>query len=182
MNVGGTTKIFLALAAAVAVLIYLVIVDLGIHAGRIHRGVDVAGVDVGGLTVAEAQEVLTERGRDLRRGPVVFTAPGFDCRFIPGQLGWRPHPTETVKVAMEVGRSGGWVQSALDRARAWISGVTVDWAQGPESRLLSAFVNGCVELGEQQGVRVDREALRDEARAVISQWPRQQVHDLPLEQ
>jgi hypothetical protein len=38
------------------VLVYVLIVDFGISAGRIHHGVSVAGVDLRGLTEAEAGE------------------------------------------------------------------------------------------------------------------------------
>lgn len=42
------TRVLLGLGALVGVLLYLLIVDLGVTAGRIHYGVSVSGFDVGG--------------------------------------------------------------------------------------------------------------------------------------
>lgn len=48
MNLSTTAKVLFGLGVAVAFFAYLVLLDFGINAGRIHYGVSVAGFDVGG--------------------------------------------------------------------------------------------------------------------------------------
>jgi hypothetical protein len=143
--------------------------------------VKVQGIDLGGLTLPEAQTVLTNRGRELRQAPIVFTTEGFDCSFVPGQVGWRPRPSETAQQALEIGRRGGLWASVRERLRSWTGGVTLDWSHAPDARRMGAFVNDCARRGEQMGSAVNRAELRRRARAAIETWPRQQIHDLPLE-
>lgn len=171
----------MGLLVAVALLVYAVLVDLGMAAGRIHRGVDIEGVSpsVGGLTVNEALEIVTPRGEDLENAPVLFITRGFDCRFAPHELGWRSRPYATVQRAMAVGREGGIVTALSDRLRSWTSGVTVGWADGPNNKPMTKFLKDCEELGRAFGVEVDRARLRREAKAAIETWPRQ-FFELPL--
>lgn len=171
----------MAAGVVLALVAYLVIVDLGMAAGRIHKGVDIQGVtpSVGGLTVNEALEIVTPRGEELENSPIAFLARGFDCRFYPAELGWRSRPYATVQNAMAVGRSGGVFQALVDRGKAWTSGTTVGWADGPNSRRMGRFLNDCSKLGAAFGVEVDKQRLRQEVKRAIVTWPR--LHfDLPL--
>ena len=120
-------RLLLALVGVVALLGYGVVVDLGMHAGRVHRGVTVAGFDVGGLTELEAFDALRERQELLEEIPVVFITPGFDCRATPADLGWNPKPFNTAQDAMEIGRNGV-VAGLRERIDAWFGGVKVGWA------------------------------------------------------
>lgn len=181
MKLTGPTRVFLACGAFLSILVYLVIVDLGVHAGRIHRGVTVDGVAVGGLTQAEAQRLLTDHGMRLRRTPIVFTTEGYDCRLIPGRVGWRPNPALTARRAMAVGRSGRLATSIRDRLRSWFGGdLSVPWGGAPSDEV-EGFVEECAERGAAYGVQVDRDRLAREMERLMSTWPRDQLHELPLE-
>lgn len=182
MNLGIRSRLFLALSAILAVAVYLVVVDYGMSAGRIHKGVDIVGVtpSVGGLTVNEALEIVTPRGEELENAPVAFLARGFDCRFSPTELGWRSRPYATVQQALSVGRSGGIFTSLAERGRSWTSGVTVEWADGPNSRRMGRFLKECAELAEAFEIEVDVDRLRQEAKRAIVTWPRR-YFELPVE-
>ncbi|MCA1704987.1 MAG: hypothetical protein LC808_17680, partial [Actinobacteria bacterium] len=77
------TKPVALLLLLVGLLLYLLLVDLGVNAGRVHYGVTVGGYDVGGHTYPETFELLRERGKELEKAPIVLGAEGFDCRFTP---------------------------------------------------------------------------------------------------
>src|SRR5919106_2119536 len=98
-------KVTFGLVGVLALIGYLVLIDLGINAGRVHAGVRVDGIDVGGLTLAEALATLEDAGQDLKGQEVIPTAEGFDCRFTPREAGWRPQAVATVRMAMRVGRA-----------------------------------------------------------------------------
>lgn len=174
------SKVVLAILGSIGVLVYLVIVDLGVTAGRIHRGVTVNGIDVGGLTVLEAARELTPKGRSLAERPLLFTAPGADCRFTPRDLGWGPQVFNTAERALEVGREGAPFGALWDRLRAWVSGIEVDWSDSPDPSRLEAFLDECESRVESVGSILDRTEMERLVTDVIGEWPYQQVHDLPL--
>lgn len=183
MGITTRTKLILVTAGLAGIFAYLVIADLGISAGRIHRGVDVQGIDVGGLTPLEAAEKLDEIGRELS-GPIVFIASevaGFQCDSTPAKLGWAPRPFNTARNALAVGRSNAPFGALWDRARAWVAGVTVDWDDEPDPAKVDRFVARCVTTAETFGALIDRERLREMVVDLVGSWPYQQVHDLPLE-
>lgn len=171
----------LACGAFLSILAYLVIFDLGVHAGRVHRGVNVQGIDVGGLTQAEARRVLADYGARLRHGPIVFTTEGYDCRLIPGEIEWRPNPAQTARRAMAVGRSDGFFPSLRNRLRSWFGGVSVSWGGAPSDRV-EEFVDDCARRGADFGVSVDREGLAIAMTRLMNRWPRAQLHELPLDE
>lgn len=167
------------LLALVVGLAYLVIVDLGVHAGRIHRGVRIeGGIDVGGLTVNEAVEKLGDIGAQMEIFPLVFSAPGFDCRTTPEELGWRARPFSTAQRALSVGREDAPFGALADRARAWF-GTSVSWTDSPNTRKVGKFVQQCEKLGVGFGVRVDKPELRFRLKRALVRWPREQIEELP---
>lgn len=180
MKVAPVGKAALVIAIAVAFAAYALVVDLGMSAGQIHAGVTVRGLDVGGLTEAEAAALLEERGHLLQQTPIVFSTEGFDCRFVPAELGWGPQPFDTARSAMAVGRSGGWTQALADRWRAWTGGVDVPWAGSPDPGKVGRFLNQCEELAEGLGLELDRGRTRFLIRRTIETWPRAQILDLPV--
>lgn len=164
-------RVVLAVAALAGLLAYLVVVDLGMHAGRVHRGVTVAGFDVGGLTELEAFEALRERQALLESAAVVFIANGFDCRTIPEDLGWNPQPFNTVQDAMEVGR-GGVIEGLRERFAGWFGGVKVGWAGGADPALVDDFIDYCERNAEVINADVDRGKLRYRVRRALVTYPR----------
>lgn len=174
------------LAAGVIVLValagYLVVVDLGMHAGRVHRGVNVAGFDIGGLTEIEAFEALRERQDLLAETPVVFIANGFDCRALPADpvgvddeaspdLGWSPQPFNTANDAMEVGRNG--VLSGLrERIDAWFGGYRIGWAGTVDPAKVDDFLDYCEKNATVVNATIDRPKLRYRIRRAIVTYPR----------
>jgi hypothetical protein len=182
MHIGTRTKVLLGFVAALIALGYLIVVDLGIHAGRIHRGVRVeGGVSVGGLSLVEAAEKLEGIGEALESEPLVFLTEGFDCRFTPDELGFRARPFSTAKQAMRVGRDDAPFGALKDRVRAWLGGVTVEWTGNPNTKSVGRFVKQCEELGFSFGVDVNRPRLRFLVKKAMVEWPREQTHEIPLE-
>ncbi len=169
----------LALAALFGVVVYLVIVDYGISAGRIHHGVEVAGFDVGGMTFAEAEEYLTRQGEKLEDTPILFVAHGFDCRDVPRNLGWGPQPYDTAAAALDVGR-GDVLTSLSERVRAWFGGVRIGWAGKPDPRKVGRFLNYCEENAAAVGAELNRAKLRYRVRRAIETWPRREFFRIPL--
>ena len=165
------TRLSLGALALVALLGYAVVVDLGMHAGRVHRGVEVAGFDVGGLTELEAFDALQERQELLEEVPVVFIAVGFDCRAMPADLGWSPQPFNTAAAAMEVGR-GGVFSAIRERIDAWFGGYKMGWAGTVDPRKVSEFLDYCEENASVVNATVDRAKLRFRIRRAIVTYPR----------
>lgn len=164
-------RIVLVAAGLTTLLVYLVVVDLGMHAGRVHRGVTVAGFDIGGLTELEAFEALRERQELLEETPLVFIANGFDCRTLPSDLGWDPKPFNTAQDAMEVGR-GGVFEGIRERVSAWFGGVKVGWAGTVDPAEVDEFLDYCERNARVVNAEVDRAKLRFRIRRAIVTYPR----------
>jgi hypothetical protein len=180
MNISARAKIGLGLATLLGVVVYLVIVDYGINAGRIHRGVDVRGVDVGGLTTTEAADLLTERGTELEETPVIFTKEGLSCNFMPNELGWEARPFDTAVAAYRIGRGRSWLGALGTRVKAWVAGVTVDWLDEPDPEAVTRLIDLCERNARGVGYELKRYRLRQKIREAIRMWPRQPVN-IPVE-
>lgn len=180
MRLSAPTKALLAVVLVVGAIAYLLLVEFAVNAGRIHRGVDVHGLDVGGLNHAEAQELLEERGDEMKDFPIIFTTEGFDCRFTPEDVGWGPQAFDTAAAAMEVGRAGGILKALRDRLRAWTEGVTVDWAGATDPARVGRELNRCERAAEGLGVEIDRPRLRYKIKRAVVAWPRE-AYNVPLE-
>lgn len=162
----------LALVALLAVVAYLVIVDLGVSAGRIHYGVSVSHVDVGGLTALEASAELDERARELEERPVIFEFEGIRRSFFPREVDWRPNSLENAQLAMRVGRAGGPLAALEQRIEAWIRGVEVPWQGSADGRKVGALMDGWESALEELGLEIRRPLLRSRIRRAIVTWPR----------
>lgn len=174
-------RIALVALSLPALLAYLVVVDLGMNAGRVHRGVNVAGFEVGGLTEIEAFDALRERQELLAETPVVFISPGFDCRGLPSDLGWSPQPFNTAADAMEVGR-GGIIAGLRERLDAWLGGVRIGWAGTVNPAKVDEFLDYCEENAAVVDATIDRPKLRYRIRRAIVTYPRSPVDfKVPLE-
>ena len=173
-------KALLALAALASVIVYLLIVDLGVNAGRVHYGVSVSGFDLGGMTGQEALSALKRRRSLLRREEVCFKAPGFNSCARPGQLGWSPDPESTVEEAFSVGRDHAPFGALLQRARAWLQGVNVPWDSGPRASRVGRLLNEWEQELAQEGYTLDRAKLRFRIRRAILTYPRREFR-VPLD-
>lgn len=179
MRLTAPTKTVLAMVLVLALAAYLLLVEFAVNAGRVHHGVDVQGVDVGGLNHAEAQDVLTQRGEEMKASPMIFSTEGFDCRFTPEDVGWGPQAFDTAAAAMAVGREGGILQALRDRWRAWTEGVTIDWGGSPDPARVTRELNRCEQIAEGLGIEIDRPRLRYKIKRAIVAWPRA-IFTIPL--
>jgi hypothetical protein len=170
--VSRTAKTALGVSAAVGVLAFLIVVDLGINAGRIHYGVSINEMDVGGLTEAEAAELLEARVGLIQFEPVVFTTEFLEFSFVPADVGWRPRVLETTRAAMRLGRDDVPFGALVDRARAWLSGVEIGWTGSPRAFQVGEMIDEWESEAEGVDLTIDRGRLRARIRRAIVTWPR----------
>jgi hypothetical protein len=180
MNIGVRPKIVLALGLVVGLLAYLVIVDLGINAGRIHRGVQVAGLDVGGLTPTQAEEKLRQRADELKYALISFHRDGVVCRFTPLEVGWDPRPDDTATAADEVGREDGIWGALSHRFRSWFFGAKVHWRASIDARKMRRTITACELQALTRHLAVDRQELRRKIKHAIVHLPRRNYR-VPIE-
>ena len=179
MSLSPVTRLLLGLGVVLAVIAFALVVEFGISAGRVHEGVTVRDLDVGGQTLTEAIATIDERGRELQFEPVVFTAEGFDCDFVPDDLGWGRQAADTAAGAMAVGRTGGLFRAVGDRVRAWTGGVVVRWDGAPEPAKVTRFIDRCEREAVGLGLELDRGQMRFRIRQAIVTWPRR-VFEIPV--
>jgi hypothetical protein len=165
-------RYYLIMLGVVGVLVYLLIVDLGISAGRIHHGVSVAGVDVGGLTESEAARVLGRRTRLLSSEPVTFFGPGMFERVTPERVGWRPRPERSAEAALEIGREDAPLGALTDRWQAWFGGIELRWAGKTSSKKMRLYVDRIERRVDTLGYELDRPKLRRKIKRGINAWLR----------
>ncbi len=180
MTLTTRAKIGLAFATIVAAAVYLVIVDYGVNAGRIHHGVNVAGIDLGGLTQEEAVEVLEEHEARLERAPVLVTRQGVTCHFEPHELAWDGRPFVTSVAAYRIGRGDSWFAALGTRFKAWVTGVRISWLDQLDRKALSRLLDDCERIASPLGYDVRRYELRQRIRDAIVTWPRYPV-TVPIE-
>jgi hypothetical protein len=172
-------KVFLGLAGVLILIGYVVLIDLGVNAGRVHRGVRVDGIEIGGLTLGEAAKLLEDAGEDLEGQEIIPTAEGFDCRFTPREVGWGPQPFDTAQMAMRVGRDDAPFGALADRVRAYLGGIEIDWAGKPKRRKVGLLIDTCEQQAADLGVVIDRYALRVEIRRALNSTTRR-MFAIPL--
>lgn len=177
MQLTPVVKSIVVLFLLAGLLAYVLLLELAINAGRVHRGVNVEGYEIGGLNYAEAVEALSQRGRKLKATPMIFTTEGFDCRFTPGDIGWGPQPSDTADAAMEVGRDGDVVPALSERIRAWTDGVAIEWGGSADAAKVERELDRCGELAAAVGLEIDRAKLRQAIEDGIVTWPR---HPFPI--
>lgn len=173
-------KTLLVLGGLAGVLIYLLIVDLGVNAGRIHYGVSVSDVDLGGMTGQEAVRTLNQRRSLLRREAFCFEGPNFNSCATPAQLGWSPDVDAIVDEALQVGREDAPFGALADRVRAWIQGVKVRWNTTPRPYKVTRLVDDWEQQLVREGHRVKRYKLRLRIKRAILTYPRHPFR-IPLE-
>ena len=181
MQPSSLGKFFVVLAALGALALYLVVVDFGLSAGRIHQGIKINRIDVGGMTREEAEEVLDGLAEQVDTEPVVFRLEGFEDRFelTPIELDWQPRIPRTINQALAVGRSDG-LKAISDRVSAWLSPVRVQWRGTFDKDAISAVIDSWEKRALDHGVQIDRWRLRLKIRRSILVWPRRELR-IPIE-
>ena len=179
MQLSARSKLGFGLATLLGLIAYLVVLDYGINAGRIHHGVNVRGIDVGGLTKEEATELLAERGEAFAESPIILTREGFSCNFIPSELGWDARPFETAVAAYRVGRGESWFAALGARAKAWFAGATVPWNDRVDAHEMRILLDRCEREASALGYEMRRYRLRKLIREAITS-PRSPV-TIPVE-
>ncbi|MDQ3986626.1 MAG: hypothetical protein M3280_09035 [Actinomycetota bacterium] len=191
MQLSGLAKSLLGVVALVSVLVYLVVVDLGVSAGRIHHGVEIReGLDLGGLTVAEAAARLEERQELMLSDEIVMGGEGIIVRFYPrvpigapkGTLGagWRPKRADTAQEAFDVGRRDAPIGALLDRIDAWLGGAEVTWQGSPKAIKVDRILEAVEEMAEPEGLTLDRPSMRLKIRRILNRWPRRPFYRIPF--
>lgn len=181
MTLSLRAKILLALLILFGVVVYALVLDLGINAGRIHHGVYVRDINLGGLTKEEAFERLIARGLVLEEEPVLVTREGVGCHFVPRDLGWEAKPYETAIAAYRIGRGEESLEALATRIRAWFGGVSIDWKDEIDRRAMRKLLDDCEEQADAIGYEVRRYRLRKRIARAITTWPRQPVN-IPIRQ
>src|SRR5687767_2712374 len=160
MKLPRSTRPIAGLLLVVGLSSYLILVDLGVNAGRVHYGVRVDGFEIGGRTFTEAVSQLAERGEDLSKTRVSYRAGSFSCGFTPRGIGWGPQPHDTAEAAMGVGRPFSSVASVGERFDAWLGGYEVEWADDPDPTRVEQVVERCREKARAVGHPLNEEMLR----------------------
>ena len=184
-------RIALVLAVLLGLFAYLVIVEMGVNAGRIHYGVEIRrGLDVGGMTPSEADEVLKERAKLMLEDDILLGGEGISVRFYPQQpefapgdvlvAGWAPQRGATIEHALSVGREGGPFGALAERWRAWWGGVKVKWQGSATNARVTRIIDTVEDLGAEKGLSLDRWKLRLKIRRALNSWPRQPYYRIPF--
>ena len=181
MKVSPRAKVVLGLGIFVALVGYLVVLDLGVSAGRVHHGVSVSGIDIGGLSFPDAFDLLSARGEELSEAPIQFVSQDLNLSFLPEDVGWTPQPFDTTEEAMRVGRDDAPFGALSDRVRAWVSGVTVGWQGNPDADLVTELMDEWDVQAAALGRMIDRGRLRYRIRTAIEQYPRRAAYKIPYE-
>lgn len=168
MNFSPLAKLGIVVALVFGLLAFLVIVDLGVNAGRIHYGVSASGIDIGGLTRAEAVKALRTRSQEVDEMVIHLTAEGLNVGITPRCLGWSPRIHITVGVAYDIGRENVPFGALADRASAWLWGHKV----GVRGRLARGLMRTSIDAWDEQltalGAPIHRRRLRDLLERAIS--------------
>lgn len=172
-------RVVLIGAGFVALAIYLVIVDFGINAGRVHHGVRVGDVDVGGLIESDVVDLLAEVGAEMRDAPIVFSGQGLDFTFTPREFGWLPLERPAAARARSIGRSGGVMRALADRVRAW-NGITLRWPDKLNRKRIGTRLSALERRALALGYTLDRRKMSWRIKRAIWAWPRESFYDIPM--
>ena len=172
-RVPSSTKSLLVVGVVVGALVFLLIVEFGISAGRVHHGVTVAGHDVGGLTFAELQDQLAKRAQTLNDEPVCFVRDVLRLCISPEEVGWRPETRATADSAYEVGRADSPWGALSERTSAWVGGVNVQWEGGPNAARVGQVLDRWETIFDARDLELKRGIMRYRIRRAIITYPRQ---------
>jgi hypothetical protein len=178
-TVRRSTRVLLVVVALLGSIAFLLVVEFGVSAGQVHRGVTVAGYDVSGLSFTELSDKLEERGATLRQEPACFSGDGVTLCVNPEDLGWRPEPGATAERAYAVGRTSFPFGALAERAAAWTGGVNVKWEGSPKPRKVGKLLDEWEVLFSARGLELERGRMRYKIRRAIITYPRRTLR-IPL--
>ncbi len=112
--------------ALVLLLVIVVTIDLAASVGRIHPGVQAAGVDIGGMSTEDAAALLNETLPTHMADPVTVSYETTSWSVAADTIKATADTTTTAADAYLIGRTGGALDRAADRAAAWFSSVSVE--------------------------------------------------------
>jgi hypothetical protein len=172
VKLSRTAKIVLSVSALIAALVFLIIVDLGVNAGRIHYGVRLDHLNLGGLTELEAVDVLNRRGVEMAQAPVIFKRQSVTCTFLPLAVGWTPKVRRAVSDALAVGREGSLAHAGRQRVHAWFGGVRIKWPDRTNRHEVRTVLDQCQGRAAAAGLQIARLKMRLKIKAALVTWPR----------
>jgi hypothetical protein len=173
-------KVTITLLTACGVLIYALVVEYGINAGKVHYGVDVAGFAIGGKTLQDAVTALHRRRSLLRSGRLCFARHELELCVPASRVGRLPDAAKVADAAYSVGRSRGPVGNILARIGAYTDGDSIHW----RPKLRKHKVRRLLDRWERQladaGLGLDRPRMRAKLRRALTAYPRRAFR-IPLE-
>jgi hypothetical protein len=175
-RVPSSTKTVLVAGPIIGSLIFLLIVEFGFSAGRVHAGVTVAGHDVGGLSFTELQDELAMRAQILNSEPVCFVRDVLRFCISPTDVSWRPETRATADLAYQVGRADSLWGALGERTRAWVGGVNVQWEGGPNAARVGRLLDRWERIFAARDLELKRGIMRYRIRRAIITYPRQTFH------
>jgi hypothetical protein len=179
-SISPLARVVLVVAAAAGLFAYLAIVELGVNAGLVHRGVRVGHIDVGGLSQAEAAVKIAEVGEEMREAPIALSIEGVATSFVyPSDLGWKPRAAQKAEDAMAIGREGGVLAAASERVSAWFGDRRIAWDE-PRARPLRRGIRSVVRAARTAGVEVSWIAVRTTLIEATYDWPRRNVYEVSV--
>jgi hypothetical protein len=183
VRVSRLAKALLWISLVVGIFVWLILVDLGVNAGRIHYGVSVmGGAHIGGMTEVEAAEYLERREVLLTSRQVVFGARELgEVSFYPYDVGWKGHPATTARVAMTIGRSGGPFAALGDRIDAWAGGIKLKWEGHANPVKVTAIIDKLAARAAGRGLTLNAPKFRSKIKRALVTWPRRPWYRIPIE-
>jgi hypothetical protein len=177
-RISSLAKVVLVAAVALGIVAYLAIVELGVNAGLVHRGVEVGHIDVGGLSQAEATDEIARVGQEMRDTAIALSIDGVATSFLyPRDLGWKPGAARKAEEAMRIGREGGVLAAASERLSAWFGRHRIAWDE-PRPRPLRRGIRSVVRAARTAGVEVVWDDVRTTLINAIYDWPRRDSYEV----
>jgi hypothetical protein len=177
-RISPLARILLSTAAVAGLLAYLTIVDLGVNAGVIHRGVRVGHIDVGGLSEPEAAAEIKRVGAEMRDAIIPVEVEGVTTIPVyPRDLGWKPRAEAKAVAAMGIGREGGIISAASARISAWFGGHRIPWDE-PRPRPLRRQIRQIVRAARLGGVELAWSSVRRTLIEATYDWPRRDSYSV----
>lgn len=178
-RISPLARILLTTTAVVGGLTYLAIVDLGVNAGLVHRGVKVGHLDVGGLSQAEAAAAIERVGTEMRETSIRLEIEDVGLMLVyPRDFGWKPRAEQMAKRAMAIGREGGILTLTADRASAWFGGHRLPWDE-PRTKPLRRQIREVIRAARTAGVVVAWNPIRKTLISATYDWPRRDLYRVP---